>query len=108
LLHDCAESAASLPDDRQALTELLQAVEKIIEDADPWANIALDVCCPACGQEDVADFDIASYLWNKIEQRAHHLLDDIHQLAQSYGWSETDILALSETRRAAYISKVQS
>ncbi len=108
LLHDCAECAASLPDDRQALAQLLHAVETVIEDADPWANIALDVCCPACGQEDEADFDIASYLWNKIEQRAQHLLDDIHVLAQSYGWSETDILTLSETRRAAYLAKVQS
>lgn len=107
LLRDCAESAASLPDDRQALTELLHAVETVIEDADPWANIALDVCCPACGQEDEADFDIASYLWNKIEHRAQYLLDDIHVLAQSYGWTETDILTLSETRRAAYVTKVQ-
>ncbi len=56
----------------------------------------------------MADFDIASYLWNGIEQRARRLLDDIHALAQAYGWSETDILALDETRRATYVARVQA
>jgi len=108
LLLDCAQAADVLPQDEASLAELLQHAETAIEAADPWINIALDVCCPACGQKDVADFDIASYLWNEIEQRARRLLDEIHALAQAYGWAETDILALSETRRAAYLAKVQA
>lgn len=108
LLLDCAQGADALPQDEAALTELLQQVETAIETADPWTSIALDVCCPACGQQDVADFDIAAYLWNEIEQCARQLLDDIHQLAQAYGWTETDILALGETRRATYLARVQA
>lgn len=108
LLFDCAQSTDALPQDETALAELLQHAESAIEAADPWVNITLDVRCPACGQEDVADFDIASYLWSEIEQRARRLLDDIHVLAQTYGWTETSILALSETRRAAYLAKVRA
>ncbi len=108
LLHDCAESADSLPVDEREINELLRAVEAVVEDVDPWASIALDVCCPACGRQDEADFDIGHYLWNKIEQQARRLLDDIHMLAQAYGWTEPDILAISETRRAAYLARVQA
>lgn len=108
LLRDCAQAADALPQDETTLADLLQHAETALETADPWINIALDVCCPACGQEDVADFDIASYLWSEIEQRARRLLDDVHVLAQAYGWTETDILALSETRRTAYLAKVQA
>lgn len=106
LLRDCAQSADALPQDEAALAELMQHAEIAIEAADPWINITLDVRCPACGQEDAADFDIASYLWNGIEQRARHLLNDIHALAKAYGWTETDILALSEMRRTTYLAKV--
>ena len=106
LLLDCAEDADALPRDEAALAELLQHAETSIEAADPWVNIALDVRCPACAQQDLADFDIADYLWHQIEQRARHLLGDIHALAQAYGWTEPDILALGETRRAAYLARV--
>ncbi len=108
LLRDCAQDADALPQDEANLTELLRHAETAIETADPWVNITLDVCCPACGQKDEADFDIASYLWNEIEQYARRLLTDIHVLAQAYGWTETEILALSEMRRAVYLEKVQS
>lgn len=108
LLLDCAQDADALPRDDAALGELLQQVEAAIETADPWASIVLDVRCPACGQQDEADFDVAAYLWSQIEQRARQLLDDIHALAQAYGWRESDILALGETRRAAYLARVQA
>jgi hypothetical protein len=34
------------------------------------------------------------------------LFDDIHLLAQAYGWSEGEILALSPARRSAYLARV--
>lgn len=106
LLLDCAQDADALPRDQAALAELLQHIESTLEAVDPWVNIALDVRCPACAQTAVADFDIADYLWRQIEQRARQLLGDIHALAQAYGWTEPDILALGETRRAAYLARV--
>jgi hypothetical protein len=106
LLLDCAQDADALPREQAALAELLQHAESAIEAADPWVNIAIEVRCPACDGQDLADFDIAAYLWHQIEQRARQLLGDIHLLAQAYGWTEPDILALSETRRAAYLARV--
>jgi len=108
LLQDCAESTDSLPDEPSRFVELLRAVEAAVEEEDPWSSIALEVCCPACGREELADFDIASFLWNKIEHRARQLLDDTHLLAQAYGWTESDILEMSETRRRAYLARLQS
>jgi hypothetical protein len=108
LLQDCAESMDSLPDEPNRLIELMRAVEAAVEAKDPWTNIALEVCCPACGREELADFDIASFLWNKIEYRARQLLDDTHLLAQAYGWTESDILEMSEARRRAYLARLQS
>ena len=106
LMRECAESAEELPQDAAALTELLDAVDSAMEAADPWAELTLDIHCPACGQEDSIAFDIATYLWEEIDSHARRLLDDIHTLAEAYGWSEPDILALSDARRAAYLDRV--
>ena len=40
------------------------------------------------------------------EARARALLAAVHTLARAYGWSEPDVLALSEQRRAAYLEMV--
>ena len=44
-----------------------------------------------------------AYLWDEIDARARRLLDEVHALARTYCWSEEQILALSETRRRAYL-----
>ncbi len=106
LLQNCLENEALLPDDEAALAELLQEVESALEEADPWAHLALTVQCPVCGCEDVADFDVAQYLWHEIESHSQRLLNDIHHLAQAYGWNESQILALSAARRAAYLQRI--
>jgi hypothetical protein len=106
LLLDCARHADDLPREQEAMAELLLRAESAMEAADPWVDIAIEVRCPACDQQEVADFDIATYLWHQVERRARQLLGDIHELAQAYGWTEPDILALSEMRRAAYLARV--
>jgi hypothetical protein len=40
--------------------------------------------------------------------RARRLLIEVHSLASAYGWSETDILSMSEPRRALYLEMVQA
>jgi len=108
LLRSCAESADALPGEGAALTDLLDAVEAAIEAADPWAELSLAVACPACAHETEASFDIAGYLWEELDSHAQGLLDDIHTLASAYGWSEAEILALGEARRAAYLARVRA
>lgn len=108
LLRECAESPENLPHDAAALTELMDAMDAALDAADPWAELTLDIRCPACSHEGNATFDIAAYLWEEIDSHARRLLDDIHTLATAYGWTEPDILALSDARRTAYLARVQA
>jgi hypothetical protein len=61
--------------------------------------------CAECGYVWREDFDIGGYLWLEVERRAHILLDDVHLLATAYGWSEPQVLALTDARRAAYLQR---
>lgn len=73
---------------------------------DPLAEVELALTCPVCGQQWQLLFDIASFLWLKIESQAVRLLREVHTLARAYGWCEADILALSPGRRQAYLEMV--
>jgi len=106
LLHACALSSSELPTDEHALHRLRAAVESALEVADPWADLSVVFLCPTCGHSGEACFDITSYLWEGIVARARQLLDEIHLLAQAYGWTEPQILALSDKRRIAYLARV--
>lgn len=80
-----------------------RAVARMAE-ADPAADIQLDLVCPKCGHEWSAAFDILRFLWSEIEEWAHVTMADVHTLARAYGWSETDVLALSPRRRGIYLT----
>lgn len=108
LLRECAESPEALPQDEKGLASLLAVAEAAMEAADPWVDISVGVRCPACGHEGTAALDFSGIIWEEIDSRAQRLLDDVHILARNYGWSEAEILALSEARRAAYLARVQS
>ncbi|WP_417067307.1 hypothetical protein [Niveibacterium terrae] len=90
----------------EALPPLIERVGEALDQADPLAALSLDSQCAACGHAWEAAFDIASFLWDEIESRAHRLLDDVHSLASAYGWSESAILALSDARREAYLERI--
>jgi hypothetical protein len=85
---------------------VIPSLGRVLADADPLADIALDLRCPSCGQAWAAPFDIVSYVWTEIDAWAMRTLRDVHRLARAYGWSESAILALSPARRAAYLEMV--
>jgi hypothetical protein len=76
--------------------------------ADPLAEIRVTLHCPACGHGSDETLDIAAFLWTEIEGRAKRLLFEIHTLASAYGWTEREILSLSDSRRALYLEMAQS
>jgi hypothetical protein len=86
--------------------EIANAVSESMDEADRAGNIQLQLKCPACGQQWPMIFDIVSFLWREISAWAHHTLRDVHDLARLYGWSESDILAMSPWRRQAYLEMV--
>ncbi len=73
---------------------------------DPQAEIMLDLHCPECGHQWQMVFDIVSYFWSELSAHARRLLYDVHALAQAYGWRESDILSMSDTRRQFYLGMV--
>jgi hypothetical protein len=84
----------------------LSEIEDALEAADPNADLAFDVHCEACGHVSTAQLDAAALLWEEIDAQAHALLGEVHLLAQAYGWTESEVLALSAARRASYLSMV--
>lgn len=86
--------------------EILDQVEAAMSEADPQADVQLDLCCPACGHSWLATFDIASFVWSEINAWAQRVLNEVHLLAKAYCWREADILAMSPTRRRFYLERV--
>ena len=74
-----------------------------MESGDPQAEIQLDLVCPACQHPWLVIFDVLSYLWTEISAQARHFLQSVHVLARYYGWSEAEILAMSNRRRQFYL-----
>ncbi|WP_129793269.1 hypothetical protein [Sphingosinicella sp. CPCC 101087] len=111
--HDVLAAVAA-PDPSRRLAELCagkgelgageaEQVGAALLAADPLLDPQIAVTCPDCGAETVFGFDVGAFLWAKVEDRARHLLSQIHRLACAYGWTESEILKLPEARRAAYL-----
>ena len=47
--------------------------------------------------------DIGSFVWHELTAWAQRAMDDVHVLARAYGWSESEVLALSAWRRQRYV-----
>jgi hypothetical protein len=86
---------------------LEEALGAAIARIDPHVEITLALRCPVCERESEVALDVASYLWRELEMRLARLDRDVHVLASHYGWSEGEIWALGERRRARYIELVE-
>jgi hypothetical protein len=73
---------------------------------DAQANVQLDLHCPACQRGWTAAFDIVAFFWGELDAWAQRLLVEVHKLASAYGWSEADILGMSQVRRNLYLNIV--
>jgi hypothetical protein len=92
------------PDDGGALGDLLTQAELQLEAADPLADMRLDVACNACSRRSHAAIDVGALVWNDLQHHVRELLAQVHVLARTYGWSESDVLGLSPARRTAYLN----
>jgi hypothetical protein len=115
-----AARAASLDEARQRLAgrcvigaaveelpdPVLAEVGASLAEADPGADVLIDLQCPSCAERWQVVFDIASYLWEEVRVLARRLMAEVHELARAYAWSERDILAMSAARRRFYLEMV--
>ena len=83
------------------------AVADAMAEADPLAEVLVEVTCPACETEFVADVPVAAFAWARLRASADRLVREVDTLARVYGWSEPEVLALGERRRAAYLRLVR-
>ncbi|NIV38804.1 MAG: phage baseplate protein [Anaerolineae bacterium] len=88
--------------------EVQEAIDRQMQEADPQADIQIDLACPACGHRWVAPLDVVSFFWQEIDDWVRRMLQEVHTLASHYGWSENEILAMSAWRRRVYLEMVQA
>lgn len=110
LLEQCVEQI-SYQEQEQSLNQLplsvINAIQTRMAEADPQADIQLVLECPVCRYSWQTLFDIVSFFWSEINTWAKQTLYEVHLLASAYGWSESDILALSPQRRKLYLEMIR-
>ena len=78
-------------------------LSKQFTEADPQAEILLDLTCPACNHLWQVLFDIVDFFWRELSNQAKRLLQEVHTLAKVYGWQEAEILGMSAVRRQYHL-----
>lgn len=84
----------------------LDLLEEGISELDPRMEILFDLQCPKCAYTWQSPLEIGSFLWSEYDAYARQLLENVHVLAISYGWSESDILTMSQQRRHFYLQRI--
>ena len=79
-----------------------------LSELDPQADICLEFECVECQFSWIDPFDIASQLWLRFDATCKRLLAAVHSLASAYGWTETEVLAMSPWRREVYLNMVRA
>lgn len=79
-----------------------------LSELDPLAEVLIDLRCDDCGEQWQALFDIGTFFWNELQARSRRLVQEVDLLARTYGWTEGEILRLSEQRRRLYVEMVLS
>jgi hypothetical protein len=106
LRHRCLAVASAGGDPVEPDTvpaDLLGRAEAAMAEADPLAEVLVGLTCPECGIAFESDLDLGSFVWAEVEARARRVLQDVDTLARAYGWTEGEVLGLSESRRSAYL-----
>ncbi len=85
---------------------VLDRVAVALGEADPQAEVELDLRCPECGDRWRRHFDIVEFLWAELGQLVQQMLRDVHVLARAYGWDEDAVLRLPPWRRRYYLEMV--
>lgn len=86
----------------------VEEVGQAMAEADPLAEPRVSLCCPACRREWAEALDLTAFLWAEINARVKRLLWETHTLASAYGWSQREILSLSQATRSFYIEMVRA
>lgn len=82
--------------------DALAAIETGLEAVTPGIVQQVQAACPDCGANNDVDLDP----YRVLTHRSDSLLQEIHQIAVYYHWSEAEILALPRARRQRYLQLI--
>lgn len=80
--------------ERAQLSERLAEIEP---------ELAFALHCPTCEHDWQAPLDPGALLYTEVTAAAQRILREVATLAAAFGWTEPEVLALSATRRRAYL-----
>lgn len=83
----------------------LESIEDAMAGADPQGACSIALTCPACGNAWESPMDIGTFVWREIDSWAERTMDEVSILARAYGWSEAQILGMSQVRRRRYLER---
>lgn len=83
------------------------ALAQRVAAADPYAEIFFDLSCPECESSWESPLDVGEFVWARLRSTARRLLGEVDELARAYGWSESEVLSLTEQRRGSYLELVR-
>lgn len=83
-----------------------RAAEALAE-ADPLVAFSVVCACPICGHEAEHEVDLEGLVLQRLAARQRALLREVHTLASRYGWTESEILAVTPARRARYLELIE-
>ncbi len=86
--------------------EVMERINKAMEDFDPLVNFRLQAQCPYCSDEDFYELELEKLALQKLYESRLNLLKTIHRLATQYHWSEQQILAIPPWRQSHYLTLI--
>jgi hypothetical protein len=108
LLQLCVEQISETKSGIRAVeewpSELVDRIDAKMAELDPQADILLQLSCPVCQHSFTAEFDAAAYFYRELRGRIPHLYREVHQIANSYHWSESEILGMTPRKRMVYLN----
>jgi len=85
--------------------EWLPALDAVFREHDVLTAMELQILCPWCGRESALEPDVEALALSLLAAEKKRVLEEIHQLASAYHWTEVDVLALPRLRRSFYIAR---
>jgi hypothetical protein len=84
--------------------EVAEAIGELMGELDPQADLVLELTCAACGETASVPFDAGDFFAREIGADRDALLREIHLLALHYGWQESELVAMTTSRRRRYVA----
>ena len=84
-------------------TAVAAKIDALIEAREAAGEINISLTCADCEAVWSEPLDVASHLWNEIEAAALKVMAEVAEIAIALGWSESEILSMSDARRSIYL-----